>query len=598
MFCGQCGTQNADGLKFCTACGADLGAQRTPAPEGKPPAPPGTPAPGFSLDGQVTMAPGPAAVEVNAGTLVGGRYEVRSRLGGGGMGAVYLARDNRLPREVALKVLLPQLQADEHVLARFKREAEAVARLNHANIVQVYDADDEPGVGYFIAMELVPGKSLSELIREQGRLNLDRAREIASGILAALSFAHRHGVVHRDLKPANVLMTREGVPKVADFGLAQLRGPSELSMTGYGLGTPYYMAPEQRRDAKSADHRADVYSFGATLYEMVTGEVPSMMRESRIPAELRDVILSCLEERPEDRPFSVDAIATILGGAPAAPGSMPTPTPSAGAAGHTCPQCGKTNAAEARFCKACGAGLVVSCPQCQTEYPPDARFCSGCGANLAEPGGEEEQPEAPGPAAPEEPQPGRVPVARRVDEARPPRTGIEAERLRVIAKLLRSRRKAGVTKTRADTITWNTKHEESEEDFYASVAARTGVDQEEVAVVIREFFPQAFAMAAEAGGMLVVPHFATFKCRPKDNGRVVFQFRPRTPGELITAAAARQEKLAARQPGARGKPPWELEPLGGESYLPVPLTPPPYSTPSAREKKKGGFFSRLFGGGG
>ena len=316
VFCSRCGTQNPDDGRFCTKCGAELASQLTPARaepvslEGQmtrvaPPAP--------SLDGLQTVLPGEQPAEICPGHVVHGRYEVLAKIGAGGMGAVYRARDRKLPRDIALKVLLPSYQRDSQVMARFRREAEVIAQLNHTNIVQIHDADDEPGLGYFIALEFVDGGTLHSRIREKGKLDVAEAAEVAKGILRALSCAHGRGVVHRDLKPGNVLMTTDGTPKVTDFGLASLRSASELSMTGYGLGTPYYMAPEQRRDAKSADERADLYSFGATLYEMVSGEAPSTVREARIPQEMRAVILACMEEQPARRPDSAQAVLTMMG---------------------------------------------------------------------------------------------------------------------------------------------------------------------------------------------------------------------------------------------------------------------------------------------
>jgi len=380
-YCGQCGTQHPDHLRFCTICGADMEQQRTPPPEAVAEAPPGAEAPP-SLNAVPTKIMDGKVLELSGGTVIGGRYEVVRRLKQGGMGVVYLARDRQLPRDVALKLLLPTYKHDKQMLSRFRREAEAIARLNHANIVQIFDATEDETFGYFIAMEYVAGGSMDELLKAGGRRDLPRAKELATAILRALTYAHRQCVVHRDLKPSNVLLTRDGAPKVVDFGLAQLRGPSDMSVTGYGMGTPYYMAPEQRRDARNADHRADLYSFGATLYHMVTGSLPSAIRETRIPPELRKVTLACLEEEPENRPFSASEVLQMLQDAQEAPTPAPRRAEEDLLEEGKCPACGFMNDPGARFCESCGAGLYEKCPQCEHDLRIGRKFCSRCGLNV------------------------------------------------------------------------------------------------------------------------------------------------------------------------------------------------------------------------
>ena len=210
-----------------------------------------------------------------------GPYEVLSPLGSGGMGEVYRARDTRLGREVALKVLPADRLADPARRARFEQEARAVARLNHPHIVTIHEIERE-GDTDFIVMELVPGKTLDALIPRQG-LRLGEALRLAIPLADALAAAHGAGIVHRDLKPGNVMVTPEGIVKVLDFGLAKLvradtadsaeetaEAGAPLTRAGTVAGTTGYMSPEQAR-GEAVDARTDVFAFGAVLYEMVTG---------------------------------------------------------------------------------------------------------------------------------------------------------------------------------------------------------------------------------------------------------------------------------------------------------------------------------------
>jgi serine/threonine-protein kinase len=203
------------------------------------------------------------------------RYEIVRPIARGGMAEVYLARDLQLDRPVALKVLFPELSADPNFVARFRREAQAAANLNHPNIVAIYDWGEE-GSTYFIVMEYIEGRTLREVLRSEGPLLPDRAADIAADIAAALAFAHRNGVIHRDVKPGNVLITTSGQVKVTDFGIARAvtDGADEgLTQTGTVMGTATYFSPEQAQGLP-IDPRSDVYSLGVVLYEMVTGRPP------------------------------------------------------------------------------------------------------------------------------------------------------------------------------------------------------------------------------------------------------------------------------------------------------------------------------------
>ncbi|MBA3955652.1 MAG: Stk1 family PASTA domain-containing Ser/Thr kinase [Acidimicrobiia bacterium] len=201
------------------------------------------------------------------------RYELHRRIARGGMADVFLARDSLLDRPVAVKVLFPEFATDPTFVQRFRREAQAAANLSHPNIVSVYDWGEEGGT-YFIVMEYVEGRSLAQVIKDEGRLHPDRAADITTDVGAALGFAHRNGVVHRDVKPGNVLISPTGQVKVADFGIARAVSNQEnLTQAGTVMGTATYFSPEQAR-GESVDPRSDVYSLGVVLYEMLTGQPP------------------------------------------------------------------------------------------------------------------------------------------------------------------------------------------------------------------------------------------------------------------------------------------------------------------------------------
>lgn len=200
-------------------------------------------------------------------------FKIGRVLGRGGMGVVYRGSDTELKRPVAIKVLAPEIAADESALKRFFQEAKTLAKLNHSNLVQIYSFSQADGL-FYIAMEYVRGQSLDTLIAKERRLSVQRSLEIVTDVAKGLSVAHDLGIVHRDIKPQNILVGENGEVKVSDFGLAKLSSATtHLTRTGAMLGSPRYMSPEQWR-GDDVTAQSDIYSLGVTLYEMLTGEQP------------------------------------------------------------------------------------------------------------------------------------------------------------------------------------------------------------------------------------------------------------------------------------------------------------------------------------
>ncbi|MDQ6858903.1 MAG: protein kinase, partial [Chloroflexota bacterium] len=269
------------------------------------------------------------------GDVIAGRYELGKRLGSGGMADVYAAYDRTLERTVALKLLRDGLSADKTFVARFTREARAAASIAHPRVVQVLDAGSADG-RHYIAMEMVPGGTLKQVIQRDGPFPERRAlrigREIADGVAAA----HARGIIHRDLKAQNVLIDAEGHPKVADFGIAHTAEDTGLTQTSALLGSVHYLAPEQASGGP-VDERADVYSLGVLLYEMLTGILPfradtplqianQHLHEEPVPArrirsglepETDALVARAMAKRPAKRFASAaalrDAIDALLG---------------------------------------------------------------------------------------------------------------------------------------------------------------------------------------------------------------------------------------------------------------------------------------------
>jgi tRNA A-37 threonylcarbamoyl transferase component Bud32 len=234
--------------------------------------------------------------------------EILGLVGRGGMGVVYKARQKQLDRLVALKILPTNVSRDAAFSERFSREAKALARLTHPNIVTVHDFGQTDGLFFFV-MEFVDGMNLRQLL-DTGKLSPKEALAIVPQICDALQYAHDKGIVHRDIKPENILLAKDGTVKIADFGLAKLVGveAKDLTITSARdvIGTPLYMAPEQIEHPQDVDHRADIYSLGVVFYQMLTGELPigrfaAPSRKVRIDVRLDEVVLRALEKEPEHR---------------------------------------------------------------------------------------------------------------------------------------------------------------------------------------------------------------------------------------------------------------------------------------------------------
>jgi serine/threonine protein kinase len=322
MNCPNCQEPLREGALFCTRCGA-----RTAAATNE-----------MTAASQPTAEPG-AAGDALEGRVLDGKYEIIAVLGSGGMGAVYRARRVLIGDEVAVKVLHSRLTGDEKLVERFRREARAAAQLHHQNVVTIHDYGEARGPGGFayIVMELVRGESLRDILRRDGRLEPARAVSLMRDVCAGVAAAHRRGIVHRDIKPDNIIVTpadedrpAESV-KVVDFGIAKLRDlaaeGSTLTEAGMMVGTLFYMSPEQCK-GEPLDSRADVYSLGAMLHEMLAGAPPftasnitslifkhvgepppPLPEDLNVPAALRAAVLRALSKDPNARPRDASEFA-------------------------------------------------------------------------------------------------------------------------------------------------------------------------------------------------------------------------------------------------------------------------------------------------
>ena len=312
-------------------------------------------------DSPTGQAPGRDSGSTGARRLVGGRYELGELLGRGGMAEVRKGTDVRLGRTVAVKLLRTDLASDATFQARFRREAQSAASLNHTAIVSVYDTGEEPaaeGGGHvtqpYIVMEYVAGRTLRDILREGRKILPERALEITSGVLAALDYSHRAGIIHRDIKPGNVMLTPSRDVKVMDFGIARAASDAQSTMTATAavVGTAQYLSPEQAR-GETVDSRSDVYSTGCLLFELLTGRPPFVgdspvsvayqhVREqpprassldADLPPEIDAIVMKALAKRVEDRYQSAaamkDDIDRYLAGRPVQAPPVPADTATA-----------------------------------------------------------------------------------------------------------------------------------------------------------------------------------------------------------------------------------------------------------------------------
>ena len=251
MECLKCHTPLPDGSKFCYACGADV-------------------------TGGGTLGAGSGGAEalmIRLQRLVEGKYKLERLVGKGGMGAVFLAHDLTLEREVAIKVLPPDISMDEHIVKRFQQEAKTAAKLDHTNIIPIYRVESDGGLNYFV-MKYIAGTSLEDVLDQKQPLSIDYIQRVLWEAACALGHAHQRGVVHRDVKPANIMFDHDGRVMLTDFGISKaLQAASGFTGTGMIIGTPHYMAPEQAKGS-TVDGRADQYSLGVVAYRMLTAELP------------------------------------------------------------------------------------------------------------------------------------------------------------------------------------------------------------------------------------------------------------------------------------------------------------------------------------
>jgi serine/threonine protein kinase/tetratricopeptide (TPR) repeat protein len=309
--CPKCQTENPDEQKFCGECGTNI-------------THPGFTQPAFT---QTLEIP---AEELTTGSTFADRYQVVEELGKGGMGSVYKVLDKEINAKVALKLIKPEIAANQKTIDRFRNELKLARMIGHKNVCRMFDLGRDKG-HYFITMEYVPGEDLKSFIRRVGCLPVNKAVAIARQLSEGLAEAHRLGIVHRDLKPQNIIIDNEGNARIMDFGIARELAAKGLTGEGVIIGTPEYMSPEQV-EAKAVDHRTDIYSLGIILYEMLTGTVlftgetplgiavkhktedPPDPSESNplVPEDLSRLVLKCLEKDKEARYQTAAALAADL----------------------------------------------------------------------------------------------------------------------------------------------------------------------------------------------------------------------------------------------------------------------------------------------
>ena len=307
--CPKCQSDNPDTAAFCADCGTRIISPR---------------------DIDVTETIEASKEELSTGSTFAERYQIIEELGKGGMGRVYKVLDKEVNAKVALKLIKSEIASDKKTIERFRNELKVARDIAHKNVCRMYDLGKEEGA-YYITMEYVSGEDLKSFIRRSGIISVGKAISIANQVCEGLLEAHRLGVVHRDLKPQNIMIDKDGNARIMDFGIARSLRAKGITGSGVMIGTPEYMSPEQV-DGKEADHRADIYSLGVILYEMVTGrvpfegdtpfsigvkqksEIPRSPREinEHIPDDLNNIILKCMEKDKEKRFQSVSELQSEL----------------------------------------------------------------------------------------------------------------------------------------------------------------------------------------------------------------------------------------------------------------------------------------------
>ncbi len=311
MKCAKCHTDNPENAHFCGNCGTQLIS---------PPSQPSTPQPTPSKQDEEATKPLPTPLkELRRGAIFASRYEIIEELGRGGMGRLYRVLDTKINQEVALKILRPEISRDQQTIDRFSNELRLARQVAHKNVCRMYHLGEAEGT-HFIIMEYIPGQDLQSMIKMTKQLSMETAVSIAKQICEGLAEAHRLGVIHRDLKPGNIMIDREGIARILDFGIARSLESRGMTESGHLIGTPEYMSPEQAQDT-GVDQRSDIYSLGIILYEMVTGKVPftgetpisitikhieevpksPKSLAPHIPDVLNQLILKCLEKKKESR---------------------------------------------------------------------------------------------------------------------------------------------------------------------------------------------------------------------------------------------------------------------------------------------------------
>jgi serine/threonine protein kinase/Tfp pilus assembly protein PilF len=317
MKCTKCQAENPANAHFCTNCGTQL-KEPTPPPE-------------IPKDDEQATKPLPTPIrELRRGATFAKRYEIIEELGRGGMGRLYRVLDTKIDQEVALKILRPEISQDQQTIGRFSNELRLARQVAHKNVCRMYHLGEDEGT-HFIIMEYIPGQDLQSMIKMTKQLSMESAVSIAKQICEGLAEAHRLGVIHRDLKPGNVMIDREGVARILDFGIARSLESRGLTESGQLIGTPEYMSPEQAQDT-GVDQRSDIYSLGVILYEMVTGKVPftgdtpisitikhiEELPENpktlapQIPDALNQLIMRCLAKNKEARYKSANELRLEL----------------------------------------------------------------------------------------------------------------------------------------------------------------------------------------------------------------------------------------------------------------------------------------------